>query len=237
MKRIRAYILMAVGAAAVILLLCLMFLAKDRTGPVITIPANIDYRDGMSSKELLNAVTAMDERDGDVSDSLIVKSIINLSKGNGVKIIYAAQDHHNNVSEKSVIIYTATNSADNSTVALETEENTSEAEPAKTEAEPEETAEEITEEETEAPDIDPAAPVLILTTDSVEIKKGSDVNWLKFVSDITDDKDDRNTLFRVIMINDYADVNTPGEYYMKYRCRDSDGNESPVAVLKVTVTD
>lgn len=61
------------------------------------------------------------------------------------------------------------------------------------------------------------------------------MNWLKYVSDITDDKDSRNDLFKRIMINDYADVNTPGEYQMKYKCSDSDGNLSPVVILKVHI--
>lgn len=239
MRKSRTWVLAAAGIAVVVLLACLLLMSKDKTGPVITIPSNLNYREGMTDKELLEAVTAIDSRDGDVSDTLIVKSVISLSKGNGVKITYAAQDRHNNISEKSVTVYFANKNGSNTTPEDETEpeetaQETEAATPAEyTEPAPEETAAE----ETEAPEVAPDVPILTLTTNYVEIARGSDVNWLKFVSDITDDKDDRNTLFKVIMIDNYADVNTPGEYRMSYRCRDTDGNESPVAVLTVRVTE
>ena len=239
MRKSRTWVLAAAGIAVVVLLACLLLMSKDKTGPVITIPSNLNYREGMTDKELLEAVTAIDSRDGDVSDTLIVKSVISLSKGNGVKITYAAQDRHNNISEKSVTVYFANKNGSNTTPEDETEpeETTQETEAATpaeyTEPAPEETAAE----ETEAPEVAPDVPILTLTTNYVEIARGSDVNWLKFVSDITDDKDDRNTLFKVIMIDNYADVNTPVEYRMPYRCRDTDGNESPVAVLTVRVTE
>ena len=223
----------------VALVSCVLLLGKDKTGPVITIPSNIVYRSGMTNKELLRGVTAVDNKDGDVSDTLIVKSVIELSKGNNVKITYAAQDGHNNITEKSIML----SFEKEAVVEKPTEDETETGEPSSDNSSssdeqnntPPETTTDYQEEPTPVETVSPDAPVLTLITYNTEIVKGSEVNWLQFVSDITDDKDSRSDLFTRIMINDYPDINTPGEYNMKFTCSDSDGNVSPVAVLTVKI--
>lgn len=214
--------------AVVVLVACVFMLSKDRKGPVISIPDDIAYKKGMSNKALLDGVSASDSKDGDVTDSLIVKSVVILSSGRGVKITYAAKDSHNNISEKSVVLdyngevdETSEENNDNNSQ----EETTPDAET--TSGEPEET--------TPVETVNPEAPVLYLTETEQWYKVGTEVKWLKFVAEITDDKDDRNTLFRTIRIENYADLNTPGDYDMLYYCSDSDGNFSPKVTLHVHV--
>ena len=53
-----------------------VYLGRDGKRPVIQVPAEqISYREGAEMKELLKGVTAIDDRDGDVSDSLLVEKI------------------------------------------------------------------------------------------------------------------------------------------------------------------
>ena len=81
----------------------------------------------------------------------------------------------------------------------------------------------------------PAAPVLTLVSDTLELTKGQPFDVVAQVADITDDNDDRYALFRRIQVKGVFDLNTPGEYVLEYYATDSDGNESPRRQLKLTV--
>lgn len=239
MKRSKILMIAAAAALLILLITAVVILKGDGTGPSITIPSGIEYHKGMSDSELLNGVTAEDNKDGDVSDTLIVESVIILSSGDSVKITYAAKDKHNNITQKSIILpYKApaeepTKSpekpADNKESSKEAGNETPHAQEETTTGYPEET----TPVQTESPD----APVLYLTKIEDWIKKGSQVNWIKYVSDITDDKDERNALFQSIMIDNYPDMNTVGDYDMQFYCKDSDGNFSPKITLHIHITD
>ena len=239
MKKSKILMIAAAAALLILLITAVVILKGDGTGPSITIPSDIEYHKGMSDSELLNGVTAEDSKDGDVSDTLIVESVIILSSGDSVKITYAAKDKHNNITQKSIILpYKApaeepTKSpekpADNKESSKEAGNETPHAQEETTTGYPEET----TPVQTESPD----APVLYLTKIEDWIKKGSQVNWIKYVSDITDDKDERNALFQSIMIDNYPDMNTVGDYDMQFYCKDSDGNFSPKITLHIHITD
>ena len=67
---------------------------------MIQVPAEqISYREGAETKELLKGVTAMDDRDGDVSDSLLVEKVLPSDDGSTAQVIYAAMDKSNNVTK------------------------------------------------------------------------------------------------------------------------------------------
>ena len=104
MKRSKILMIAAAAALLILLITAVAILKGDGTGPSITIPSGIEYHKGMSDSELLNGVTAEDSKDGDVSDTLIVESVIILSSGDSVKITYAAKDKHNNITQKSIIL-------------------------------------------------------------------------------------------------------------------------------------
>lgn len=272
MRRTKFIIICAIDVLIIILLImAVMLIGKDKKGPVITIPSDIEYHSGITNKELLEGVTAVDKKDGDVSDTLIVKSVIKLSKGNNVKITYAAKDSHNNVTEKSITLtydgsvnekptvkeeHTTKNESgdsawdDKGTTPDNGEnvttdgaagpglEETSGEVPQETTSEvPQETTSGYPEGTTPVETVSPEAPVLYLTKIEDWIQKGSEVNWVKYVNDITDDKDDRDSLFRSIMIDDYPDMNTVGDYDVKFYCKDSDGNPSPKVILHIHIID
>ena len=79
------------------------------------------------------------------------------------------------------------------------------------------------------------SPRFYLTQYSVELERGAELNELSYVQDISDDEDSRDELYQGIRISGEVDTNTPGEYTLEYHVVDSDGNNSNVAQLRVTV--
>ena len=70
---------------------------KDIVPPVITFPeGTVYYTQGDDPKVLLSGVTALDERDGDVTDSIIISSI-SATDGAEAIAVYHAKDTSNNV--------------------------------------------------------------------------------------------------------------------------------------------
>lgn len=82
---------------------------------------------------------------------------------------------------------------------------------------------------------DPSKPVLTLTSDTIEIAAGSSFSVVSAVADITDDKDDRSTLFRYIHVTGNYDLRTPGQYKLDYIVTDTDGNTSLPKTLTLIV--
>ena len=69
---------LVVGCAALFAVSAILTMAEDKKAPVITIEdkdREITYRDGDDYAELLDGVTAKDNRDGDVTDQIFVDSI------------------------------------------------------------------------------------------------------------------------------------------------------------------
>ncbi len=71
----------------------------DRIGPVITMDQQ-ELTVGLNAtdEDFLQGVKAVDENDGDVTDSLVVESVSNFLGGGRRLVGYAAVDRHNNVS-------------------------------------------------------------------------------------------------------------------------------------------
>ena len=225
MKKIQKVLYIVIPVAVVLLVCLVLILKKDSIKPEITISGTIAYDGTQSDEELLKNVVANDNKDGDVTDTLVVKSIIILSSGKEAKITYAAKDRSNNVAIKSIVVpYTGTAKP----IEKPDEEPTTEEETT-TKQKPEET--------TPVETVSPDAPVLYLTQTTATFKKGADIKWVQYVSDIKDDKDDRSSLYRSIMIENYPDVNTPGEYDTYFYCKDSDGNFSPKVSLHIIITE
>ena len=82
------------GTAAVIA-------TSDRKGPEIEIPsgADVTYEEGSDTASLLEGVTATDDKDGDVTDSLVIENIFPNDERTSASVVYAAKDNHNNVSK------------------------------------------------------------------------------------------------------------------------------------------
>ena len=78
-----------------------VYVGEDRTPPEIVFGEEAPvYREGMDEEELLAGVTAMDEKDGDVTDSLLIEKISGTGEGT-VIVTYVARDEANNVEKVS----------------------------------------------------------------------------------------------------------------------------------------
>jgi len=70
---------------------------RDVVPPVISLPEGVaSYTQGDSPEVLLSGVTAIDERDGDVTDSIIISSVSVTGNGEAIAV-YHAKDSSNNV--------------------------------------------------------------------------------------------------------------------------------------------
>ena len=70
---------------------------RDVVPPVISFPEGIvSYTQGDDSEVLLSGVTAIDDRDGDVADSIMISSVSVTGDGEAIAI-YHAKDSSNNV--------------------------------------------------------------------------------------------------------------------------------------------
>lgn len=72
--------------------------SKDRVAPVISIESETEmvFHEGDSDEVLLENVTAMDEKDGDVTESLRVSEIFVTDEEEAV-VVYVAKDKANNI--------------------------------------------------------------------------------------------------------------------------------------------
>lgn len=97
MSKVRIIAIAVVGASLIAGVIFTV-LHIDREAPVITVEElELEYEEGTDTKALLQGVTAYDGRDGDVTASVIVDSIISLDDGKTAKVIYAAKDRQNNI--------------------------------------------------------------------------------------------------------------------------------------------
>lgn len=93
-------------ADVILAAVCIFFYINiDRTAPVISFAEDsgeLVYMEGMSEEALLEGVSAFDNVDGDVTDSLLIEKISKTANGN-VIVTYVALDSSNNVVKRSRI--------------------------------------------------------------------------------------------------------------------------------------
>ena len=238
------------GLVAMLLLACaallagnvVIYIGKDRNGPEITVPQEeLTYVAGSDTSALLNGVTAVDDRDGDVTSTVTVESIIPNEDQTGASVIYVAKDSKNNVTKAARLISYAADAGqaavqEAEAAAQQAAQEAAAADQTAASGEDAQTADDGAAQNEAAIAALPAeSPRFYLTQYSVEVERGAELNRLGYVQDITDDKDSRDELYQGIQISGEVDTNTPGEYMLEYYVVDSDGNTSNTAQLKVTV--
>lgn len=100
-------IVIIVGIILILLLIfvCLLTIfLEDHTAPVIEFEEEMVYTQGEDIDELLKHVKAIDDVDGDVSNSLIIGNINILTDGKSAKVLFAAKDSKNNVVKASKVL-------------------------------------------------------------------------------------------------------------------------------------
>lgn len=253
------------GLTVVIVGVCVfLIMGRDKTPPEVTISDDaFTYNQGMSREELLAGVTASDDHDGDVTDQIIVEGVTVSEDGTTASITYAVTDSSKNVTKKVREVPCGDGTGQQESAASTEDSQTQEDAQASADGEAStdtqksqdsqnaqdtqkknvtatngqnaETEEESEDAETTTEPVNPEAPVITLTDKELTISRGSGFTALKYVENITDDKDDRKRLYNNIEIKGHVDTSTSGEYVLTYFVTDSDGNRSNEAELKVTV--
>lgn len=220
--------------------------SSDRTSPEILFSSdkNTVYERDMDRALLLEGVSAIDDKDGDVSSSLTVEKVYD-KNAEEVVVVFVAKDSSKNVTKKDFVMQLSETAMEPSQEEVPQEDLLQTEDETETETEPEEEAEaglELSKEEEarmiqeeKIANLSPDAPRFYLTTYYLEIPVGTGINKLSYVSDIQDDVDATNDLYRKIQINGDVDVYTPGTYEVAYYVIDSAGNMSNEAVLTVEV--
>lgn len=238
------------GLVAMLFLACaallagnvVVYIGEDRNGPEISVPQEeITYVAGTDTSALLNGVTAQDDRDGDVTDTVTIESIIPNANQTGASVVYVAKDSKNNVTKetRTILYSTDANQAAAQAAAEQVAADQAAAEQAAqgdAAGERAQTTDDgAAQNEAAIAALSAESPRFYLTQYSVELERGAELNELSYVQDISDDEDSRDELYQGIRISGEVDTNTPGEYTLEYHVVDSDGNNSNVAQLRVTV--
>lgn len=102
MKKI---ITIALAVLVLVLAVTAVFIVnkQDRTAPDIIIPeTQVVFMEGGDVATLLNGVTAVDSKDGDVTNTLVIEKTFVSDDRTSIRVFYAAKDKSNNVAKKEV---------------------------------------------------------------------------------------------------------------------------------------
>ncbi len=93
-----------------------LLLGRDRKAPVISFSENnLIYYSGVDNEKLLQGVTAMDAKDGDVSNRIVVEKIVQNKNENRAVVYYAVTDLDGNAAKASRV-FEAVNEATGNTM-------------------------------------------------------------------------------------------------------------------------
>lgn len=224
------------------------YATSDRKGPVITYSGNeLTYTEGQPNDVLLEDVTAIDDKDGDVSDTLMVANKIVVGNGEYMEVVYAAKDSKNNITttknNKRRVKYVQTGAnANKATNSGDENQSSEQADTSKDANSSESTSENQTTstvvDNNPTGEIDKAAadasgiPVIKLKTTETTIKVGEGFDEISFVRETYDNSSD---VSRRIRITGNYDIGVPGDYQINYLVSDTEGNVSEPAPFTLHV--
>lgn len=236
------------AVAAILLVVCIYALASsDKKGPMIKFDRDetLTYVEGQDDSVLLEGVTAVDKRDGDVTDTLFVAGKIIFADGQQLKVTYAAKDKHNNVTRADrIVAYVPAEDAGGA------ENNTGDGSDVDNGQEnPENDNNEMNGGETSADNKQPAStgptgeidkaaadasgiPVIKLIAAEGSVTAGGHFDAISYVRETYDNSGDVSRRIRVT--GDY-DLNKPGDYQLNYLVSDTEGNVSEPAAFTLHV--
>lgn len=210
-------------AAAVLLLGFYEFLRfrQDRKAPEILFEeaALTEWSEEMGQDALLEGVQAIDDRDGDVTDTLRVGRIIAADDRKGADVIYYAKDRSENVATTSRQIRLA--AVKKSSEFLK-DHSSQEVELA-------------SENDTRIAELSVGAPHLYLNSYNVSLDAGEVFQPQSYVAEITDDRDSVEYLKSNIEVSGSYDMNKAGRYTLELYTFDSYRNRSNRARIYLTV--
>lgn len=248
MKQRLITIVLLLGCVAVGAVGVLAYKKQDRTAPVITVSdKKMSYTAGDPYDQLLEGVTATDNKDGDLTDEVFVDRVVPASKKKAV-VYYGVMDKSNNVgTARKTVTYHGDNNMGSDAEDIAPADNAD----AENATQPDQSADqEQKDADKQQPDQQQAdqpdattddlkangeKPAMSLTATSETIARGSNFNATSMVKDVVDDKDDRDTLFRQLHVDGTYDITKSGTYELTYYVQDSDGNTSDPITFTLTV--
>lgn len=206
-----------------------IYIERDKKAPVISFPEEqLVYTEDTKTSELLEGVTAADDKDGDVTDSLRVYNVMIMEDGETAAIIYYAKDSSNNIASATrIAVYDGPGTTEKSDTEVDGTDNDSES-VFNVVTQPDEKESASSEQES-------GKPSIILSRNSVTVGYRSSFSSLAYIQDIKDDKDSYEDLFRRIVLNSDVSTKKRGSYTAQMYVVDSDGNKSDTVTLRVTV--
>lgn len=248
MKQRLITIVLLLGCVAVGAVGVLACKKQDRTAPVITVSdKKMSYTAGDPYDQLLEGVTAIDNKDGDLTDEVFVDRVVPASKKKAV-VYYGVMDKSNNVgTARKTVTYHGDNNMGSDAEDIAPADNAD----AENATQPDQSADQEQKDvDKQQPDQQQAdqpdattddlkangeKPAMSLTATSETIARGSNFNATSMVKDVVDDKDDRDTLFRQLHVDGTYDTTKSGTYELTYYVQDSDGNTSDPITFTLTV--
>lgn len=247
MKQRLITIVLLLGCVAVGAVGVLTYKKQDRTAPVITVSdKKMSYTAGDPYDQLLEGITATDNKDGDLTDEVFVDRVVPTSKKKAV-VYYGVMDKSNNVgTARKTVTYHGDNNmgsdaediapADNADAENATQPDQS-ADQEQKDADKQQADQQADQPDATTDDLkaNGEKPAMSLTATSETIARESNFNATSMVKDVVDDKDDRDTLFRQLHVDGTYDTTKSGTYELTYYVQDSDGNTSDPITFTLTV--
>lgn len=218
-------------------------LHEDKIGPEIVFEkTNFIYHEGNALNELLFGVSAVDDMDGDVTDSLMIVSLLPLTDKCRAKVEYVAKDSANNISLANLIVEYVPN-GESTKGSIDTSKDTSKSgkvenkNTVKGARDKVVTAKDyITPIVTKEPNSDEISyPYIKLKTKEITVKKYKSFDLLSVIETLEDDKDDEETMWRRIQVSGNYHTNKVGSYELNYYATDTEFNKSNVETLTLNV--
>lgn len=203
---------------------------KDRTAPVISIVGknNLSYTEGEDRNILLKDVTAEDDEDGDVTESIRVSDIYETKNGRAM-VIYVAKDTSNNIAKLKREIYYV-KEKDGAEMELE------QVEAEQTDDEQANTAQvgtEQTDTSTVTVQEQTAGARVNMLQNEATIKVGESFNILRYIQNAVDANG--NDISRSMHVEGNYDTNVAGVYEMQIYAVDADQMRTNVETFILTV--
>ncbi len=233
---------LGVVACILLVVVIVVFISEDRKGPIITIDEHkvAPYSKDQGLDILKGYANAVDERDGDVSDSIVVENVYVMPDFTKAKVIYVAKDKSGNVTKKDYIIeYNATEEEKNAAVKSENNDKkssddnsqqqtapTTQTSVAATDNNAASSTQASQAESTTDVSVPAGSPKLVLSSTQATVQKGAYFNISNYVQEMTDDKDGADVLSRRLIVNGDYNTSVSGDYTLDVYCTDRDRNES-----------
>ena len=230
------------GLNILLMAVCIVFyLGLDKTAPEITL-GTVDYiyEEDLPDRFLMEAVTASDRQEGDLTDHVVVEKVVTDRVQKTATITYGVADSSGNVGRATRTMamsipeipqLPAAGEAGNTGENRITEDN-NEASEAETN---QETQEEEYSIQNDGPETSGEKPGIVFAGREVTVKAGEQPVWESVMEEVQDDKDTREALLKSLQVMGEYDTEKAGEYYLTITITDSDGNVSNAYPMKLIV--